>query len=61
MAMFFSNLVAIVAVAQNMQVAGSATTEQVARFGMIGGMFFKRFLMLFWVLAGLIALGLYAL
>lgn len=60
MAMFFSNLVAIVAVAQNMQVAGSATTEQVARFGMIGGMFFKRFLMLFWVLAGLIALGLYA-
>ena len=60
MAMFFSNLVAIVAVAQNMQTAGSATTEQVARFGMIGGMFFKRFLMLFWVLAGLIALGLYA-
>lgn len=60
MAMFLSNLVAIVAVAQNMQTAGSATTEQVARFGMIGGMFFKRFLMLFWVLAGLIALGLYA-
>ncbi|MEX0326180.1 MAG: sodium:solute symporter [Puniceicoccaceae bacterium] len=60
MAMFFSNLVAIVAVAAGMQTAGSATNEQVARFGMIGGMFFKRFLMLFWVLAGLIALGLYA-
>jgi solute:Na+ symporter, SSS family len=60
MAMFFSNLVAIVAVAQGMQTAGSATTEGVARFGMIGGMFFKRILMLFWVLAGLIALGLYA-
>ncbi len=60
MAMFFSNLVAIVAVAQNMQTAGSATNEKTARFGMIGGMFFKRFLMLFWVLAGLIALGLYA-
>lgn len=60
MAMFFSNLVAIIAVAQSMQTAGSATTENVARFGMIGGMFFKRILMLFWVLAGLIALGLYA-
>jgi SSS family solute:Na+ symporter len=60
MAMFFSNLVAIVAVAQGMQTAGSATNERVARFGIIGGMFFKRFLMLFWVLAGLIALGLYA-
>ncbi|MCB1123274.1 MAG: sodium:solute symporter family protein, partial [Verrucomicrobiae bacterium] len=60
LAMFCSQLTAIVAVPQNMQTAGSATTEQVARFGMIGGMFFKRFLMLFWVLAGLIALGLYA-
>lgn len=60
MAMFLSNLVAIVAVAQSMQTAGSATTEKVARFGMIGGMFFKRLIMLFWVLAGLIALGLYA-
>ena len=60
MAMFFANLTSIVAVAQNMQTAGSATNEQTARFGMIGGMFFKRFLMLFWVLAGLIALGLYA-
>jgi SSS family solute:Na+ symporter len=60
MGMFFSNLVAIIAVAASMQTAGSATTENVARFGMIGGMFFKRILMLFWVLAGLIALGLYA-
>jgi solute:Na+ symporter, SSS family len=58
--MFFSNLVSIIAVAQGMQTAGSATNERVARFGMIGGMFFKRILMLFWVLAGLIALGLYA-
>ena len=60
MAMFLSNLVAIVAVAQGMQTAGSATNEGVARFGIIGGLFFKRILMLFWVLAGLIALGLYA-
>ncbi|MFO7724528.1 MAG: hypothetical protein R6V45_03180 [Oceanipulchritudo sp.] len=59
-AMFLSNLVAIIAIAQGMQTAGSAKTEFVARFGMIGGMFFKRLLMLFWVLAGLIALGLYA-
>lgn len=60
MAMFFSNLVAIVAVATNMQVSGSAKNEQTARFGVIGGMFFKRLLMLSWILAGLIALGLYA-
>ncbi len=59
-AMFCSNLVAIVAVAGGMQTAGSATNENTARFGMIGGMFFKRLLMLFWMLAGLIALGLYA-
>ncbi len=59
-AMFCSNLVAIVAVAGGMQTAGSATTENTARFGMITGMFFKRFLMLSWMLAGLIALGLYA-
>lgn len=59
-AMFCSNLVAIVAVATMMQTAGSATNETSARFGIIGGMFFKRFLMLFWVMAGLIAIGLYA-
>ncbi|MCH6256860.1 sodium:solute symporter family protein [Puniceicoccaceae bacterium K14] len=59
-AMFCSNLVAIVAVAAMMQTAGSATNENSARFGIIGGMFFKRLLMLSWILAGLIALGLYA-
>ena len=58
LAMFCSNLVAIVAVAGMMQTAGSATNENTARFGMITGLFFKRFLMLFWMLAGLIALGL---
>lgn len=60
LAMFCSQLVAIVAVATMMQTAGSATNENSARFGIIGGMFLKRFLMLFWILAGLIALGLYA-
>lgn len=59
-AMACSNLVAIVAVAQGMQTAGSATNENSARFGIIGGMFFKRLLMLSWILAGLIAVGLYA-
>ncbi len=60
LALFCSNLVSIVAVALMMQTAGSATNENSARFGIIGGMFFKRLLMLAWILAGLIALGLYA-
>ena len=59
-AMFCSQLVSIVAVATMMQTAGSATNENTARFGIIGGMFLKRFLMLSWILAGLIAVGLYA-
>lgn len=59
-AMAFANLVSIVAVATSMQVSGSATNEATARFGMIGGMMFKRFMMIFWALAGLIAIGLYA-
>jgi SSS family solute:Na+ symporter len=42
-----------------MQTAGSAKNEMTARFGMIGGMFFKRFIMIFWALAGLLAIGLY--
>ncbi|MCI0698685.1 sodium:solute symporter family protein [candidate division KSB1 bacterium] len=59
-AMAFSNLVSIVAVATSMQVSGSATNESSARFGMIGGMMFKRFMMIFWAMAGLLAIGLYA-
>jgi SSS family solute:Na+ symporter len=60
LAMVLSNLVSIVAVVSGMQTAGSATNEFAARIGMIGGMFLKRILMLFWALAGLIAVGLYA-
>ncbi|MEM9158096.1 MAG: sodium:solute symporter family protein [Verrucomicrobiota bacterium] len=60
MAMACANLTSIIASPQFMQTAGSATNENSARFGMIGGMFLKRFLMLFWILAGLIAIGLYA-
>ncbi len=59
-AMVLANLVSIVAVVSGMQTAGSATNEFTARIGMIGGMFTKRVLMLFWALAGLIAIGLYA-
>lgn len=59
LAMVLANLVSIVAVATGMQTAGSATNEWTARFGMIVGMFFKRFIMIFWALAGLLAVGLY--
>ncbi len=58
--MILANLVSIVAVASGMQTAGSATNENAARIGMIGGMFFKRVLMIFWALTGLLAIGLYA-
>ncbi len=58
--MAFANLVAIIGVAAGMQVSGSAVNENTARFGIIGGMMFKRFMMIFWALAGLIAVGLYA-
>jgi SSS family solute:Na+ symporter len=60
LAMVLANLVSIVAVASGMQTAGSAKDEMTARFGMIGGMFFKRIIMIFWALAGLLAIGLYA-
>ncbi|MFQ6037819.1 MAG: sodium:solute symporter, partial [Candidatus Aminicenantales bacterium] len=60
LAMVLANLVSIIAVAPGMQTAGSARNEMTARFGMIGGMFFKRFIMIFWALAGLLAVGLYA-
>jgi SSS family solute:Na+ symporter len=59
LAMVLANLVSIIASAPMMQTAGSAKDEKTARFGMIGGMFFKRFLMIFWALAGLLAVGLF--
>jgi solute:Na+ symporter, SSS family len=59
LAMACANLASIIAFPTFMQTAGSATNENAARFGMLGGMFLKRFIMLFWVLAGLIALGLF--
>jgi len=59
LAMVVANLVSIVAAAPMMATAGSAKDEMTARIGMIGGMFGKRVLMLFWALAGLLAIGLY--
>ncbi len=60
LAMVLANLVSITASAPMMQTAGSAKNESAARFGMIIGMFFKRFLMIFWALAGLLAVGLFS-
>ena len=60
LAMVIANLVSIIASAAMMATAGSAKNEMTARIGMIGGMFFKRLIMIFWALAGLLAIGLYA-
>jgi SSS family solute:Na+ symporter len=59
LAMVLANLVSIIASAPMMQTASAARNEDAARFGMILGMFFKRFLMIFWALAGLLAVGLF--
>jgi len=59
LAMILANLVSIIASAPGMQTAGSARNENSARFGMIGGMFLKRVLMIFWALAGLLAVALF--
>jgi solute:Na+ symporter, SSS family len=59
LAMSLANLVSIVAVVTGMQTAGSAINENSARIGMIGGMFTKRVIMVFWALAGLLAIGIY--
>lgn len=60
LAMVVANLVSIIAVASGMQTAGSAKNEMTARVGMIGGMFFKRVIMIFWALTGLLAIALYS-
>ncbi|MFH0761105.1 MAG: sodium:solute symporter family protein, partial [Bacteroidota bacterium] len=59
LAMSLANLVSIVAVVTGMQTAGSAKNENTARIGMIGGMFTKRVIMVFWALAGLLAIAIY--
>lgn len=59
LAMVVANLVSIVAAAPMMATAGSAKDEMTARFGMLGGMFLKRFIMLFWAMTGLLAIALF--
>jgi SSS family solute:Na+ symporter len=59
-AMALANLVSIIASAPGMATAGSAKDEMSARIGMIGGMYLKRFIMIFWALAGLLAIALYS-
>jgi SSS family solute:Na+ symporter len=59
LAMILANLVSIIASAGMMQTAGSAKNEMSARFGMIMGTYFKRVLMIFWALAGLLAVALF--
>jgi SSS family solute:Na+ symporter len=59
LAMVGANLVSIVASAPMMATAGSAKDEMTARFGMLGGMYLKRFVMLFWGLTGLLAIALF--
>jgi len=60
LAMALANLVSIIASAPGMATAGSAKDEISARVGMIGGMYLKRFIMIFWALAGLLAIALYS-
>jgi SSS family solute:Na+ symporter len=60
LAMSLANLVSIIASAPGMATAGSAKDEMTARVGMIGGMYFKRFIMIFWALTGLLAVALYS-
>ena len=59
LAMVIANLVSIVAAAPMMATAGSAKDEMTARFGMLGGMYLKRFIMLSWALTGLLAIALF--
>ena len=59
LAMVVANLVSIVAGSSAMATAGSARNEMTARFGMLGGMYLKRFIMLSWALTGLLAIALF--
>ncbi|MCS6966319.1 MAG: sodium:solute symporter family protein [Candidatus Kapabacteria bacterium] len=60
MAMSLANLVSIIASAPLVPIAGSAQSERAARVGLLGGMFAKRIVMLFWALIGLVGAALFA-
>jgi SSS family solute:Na+ symporter len=59
LAMSVANLVSIIAAAPLLPIAGSASSERAARIGLLGGVFAKRLIMLFWALVGLIGAALF--
>lgn len=58
-AITFTSLIQIFGLLHNMTISGSAKSEFAARFGQISGGFTKRFMLIAWLLCGLIAYGLY--
>jgi Na+/proline symporter len=59
-AVTFGSLIQIVGLQHNMAAAGSATNENAARFGMIGGGFTKRVILILWMMCGLLALAIFS-
>src|SRR5207302_11213394 len=57
-AITLGSLIQIVGLSHNMSAGGSATNEDTARFGMIGGGFAKRVILIAWMLCGLLAIAL---
>ncbi|MDP9173486.1 MAG: hypothetical protein M3O30_06425 [Planctomycetota bacterium] len=57
-AICFTSLLQVVGLLHNMSTGGSAKDEDTARFGMISGAFTKRFVLIAWMLCGLLALAL---
>jgi Na+/proline symporter len=56
-AIFFASFIQIIGLMHNMSSGGSATNEDTARFGMITGGFTKRFVIIMWMLCGLLAIA----
>jgi SSS family solute:Na+ symporter len=59
-AIVIASMVQIFGLAHNMAVGGSAKNETAARLGAVTGGFTKRFMIIAWLLCGLIAVGLYS-
>jgi SSS family solute:Na+ symporter len=58
-AIAFTSMVQIFGLVNNMSMAGSATNEKAARFGLITGAFTKRLVIIAWALCGLIAVAMF--
>jgi SSS family solute:Na+ symporter len=58
-AITFTSLIQIFGLMHNMAISGSATDELAARVGAVSGGFTKRFMIIAWLLCGLIAFALY--